>query len=194
MSDSITLTLPNPAATHDLGLLLGRSLPAGTVLLLDGDLGSGKTTLVKGMGVGLGVSDVIVSPTFVLVNEYDDGRIPLYHFDLYRLQPSDIPALALDTYWDGLEYAPGLVAIEWADRLRDRPPYFLHIELRAIATLASPPTSSPHSPVSIEHDTDAIQDVIRDVTIRRVGAWPPQLQSSVEETMQAIRSRFAIAA
>lgn len=90
---SITLQLPDAAATHALGVQLGRVLPAGTVLLLNGELGSGKTSLVQGLGVGLGVVETVDSPTFTLVNEYLSGRLPLYHMDLYRLNLLLIPVI-----------------------------------------------------------------------------------------------------
>ncbi|MEO1299369.1 MAG: tRNA (adenosine(37)-N6)-threonylcarbamoyltransferase complex ATPase subunit type 1 TsaE, partial [Cyanobacteria bacterium J06636_16] len=80
---TVSLVLPNEAMTRALGLWLGQHLEAGTVLLLQGDLGSGKTTLVKGIGQGLGIPEAIDSPTFALINEYPQGRIPLYHVDLY---------------------------------------------------------------------------------------------------------------
>ncbi|PSN11073.1 tRNA (adenosine(37)-N6)-threonylcarbamoyltransferase complex ATPase subunit type 1 TsaE, partial [filamentous cyanobacterium CCP5] len=95
----MVLTLPDTSTTHDLGQQLGRCLPAGTVLLLRGDLGSGKTTLVQGLGTGLGITEAISSPTFNLVNEYLDGRVPLYHIDLYRLDPAEVDGLLLDIYW-----------------------------------------------------------------------------------------------
>lgn len=123
------LFLPNPAATHALGVQLGRDLPPGAVLLLEGDLGSGKTSLVQGIGQGLGISDAIVSPTFTLINEYEGGRLPLYHLDLYRLQPEEVEALALEIYWQGIERPLGIVAIEWCDRLVTRPPQSLRIRL-----------------------------------------------------------------
>ncbi|MEB3358781.1 MAG: tRNA (adenosine(37)-N6)-threonylcarbamoyltransferase complex ATPase subunit type 1 TsaE [Synechococcales bacterium] len=127
------VVLPDAAATHQLGEILGRSLPAGSVLLLEGQLGSGKTTLVQGMGVGLGIADPIVSPTFTLVCEYLDGRIPLYHFDLYRLSPKDMAGLVPEIYWEGQEVPPGLVVIEWANRLggdfRGYPGAYLQIAL-----------------------------------------------------------------
>ncbi|MER3476571.1 MAG: tRNA (adenosine(37)-N6)-threonylcarbamoyltransferase complex ATPase subunit type 1 TsaE, partial [Leptolyngbya sp. ERB_1_2] len=82
-----TIDLKNPTETRSLGIQLGQTLPAGTVLLLQGDLGSGKTSLVQGIGEGLGIQDAIESPTFTLINEYLTGRVPLYHFDLYRLEP-----------------------------------------------------------------------------------------------------------
>jgi tRNA threonylcarbamoyladenosine biosynthesis protein TsaE len=133
---SIALSLANADATRKLGNVLGRSLPAGTVLLLEGNLGSGKTTLVQGIGQGLGIEEAIASPTFTLVNEYLEGRIPLYHLDLYRLNPSEVKALYLESYWDGLENPPGIVAIEWAERLEQRPPDYLQIRLTGAETAA----------------------------------------------------------
>lgn len=126
---SIKISLPDERATYQLGEALGRSLPAGSTLLLYGDLGSGKTTLVKGLGRGLGIRDTIISPTFTLINEYLDGRLPLYHLDLYRLDPSETAGLALETYWEGLDMPPGIVAIEWADQLLTLPNQYLHIVL-----------------------------------------------------------------
>jgi tRNA threonylcarbamoyladenosine biosynthesis protein TsaE len=124
----ITLTLANAAATRSLGIHLGESLLLGSVILLEGELGAGKTTLVQGLGEGLGITEPIDSPTFTLINEYLDGRIPLYHFDLYRLNAAEIEALYLETYWTG-EVEPGIVAIEWAQRLPYQPPDCLHIRL-----------------------------------------------------------------
>ncbi len=124
-----TLSLADAAATRDLGWQLGQVLPPGTVLLLEGELGSGKTTLVQGLGAGLGITDAIDSPTFTLVNEYLDGRMPLYHLDLYRLSAAEVADLALATYWDGIEVEPGIVAIEWAERLPSQPPSYLLLQL-----------------------------------------------------------------
>jgi conserved hypothetical nucleotide-binding protein len=121
--------LPNAQATHELGKKLGRSLPANSVLLLQGNLGAGKTTFVQGLAAGLNISESIESPTFTLINEYLNGRIPLYHLDLYRLEPSEIVDLNLEQYWEGIEVEPGIVAIEWADRLPYKPESYLQIEL-----------------------------------------------------------------
>lgn len=132
IASSFTLRLPDPDATLQLGMELGRSLPPGTILLLQGDLGSGKTTLVQGIGQGLGITDPIVSPTFTLIHEYPEGRIPLYHLDLYRLEPIEVAALNLETYWDGLENPLGIVAIEWAERLPYRLKRYLHLQLRPV--------------------------------------------------------------
>jgi tRNA threonylcarbamoyladenosine biosynthesis protein TsaE len=130
----LCLSLPDLAATQCLGTALGRSLPAGTVLLLQGNLGSGKTSLVQGLGQGLGIHEPIVSPTFTLINEYLEGRIPLYHLDLYRLQPAEVSSLHLEIYWEGLELPLGIVAIEWAERLEYRPPSYLQIHLSLMET------------------------------------------------------------
>ncbi|GAB4470651.1 MAG: tRNA (adenosine(37)-N6)-threonylcarbamoyltransferase complex ATPase subunit type 1 TsaE [Elainellaceae cyanobacterium] len=129
-----TIDLPDATATQRLGELLGRSLPAGSILLLEGDLGAGKTTLVQGIGQGLGVADPIVSPTFTLINEYSDGRVPLYHMDLYRLEPAEAEALYLEQYWNGQELPLGIVAIEWADRLAVAPTPNLHLALQTYAS------------------------------------------------------------
>lgn len=124
-----TLFLPSDRATFALGNWLGQHLSEGTVLLLEGDLGSGKTTLTKGLGQGLVIPEEIDSPTFTLINEYDSGRLPLYHVDLYRLEATDTEQLFLESYWEGIEYPPGIVAIEWAERLSYLPPEPLRIRL-----------------------------------------------------------------
>ncbi|MBD1929688.1 tRNA (adenosine(37)-N6)-threonylcarbamoyltransferase complex ATPase subunit type 1 TsaE [Trichocoleus sp. FACHB-90] len=123
------ISLLDATATRSLGVNLGRSLSAGSTILLEGDLGAGKTTLVQGIGEGLGIIDPIVSPTFTLINEYREGRIPLYHLDLYRLEPTEVTALNLETYWEGIEVPLGIVAIEWAERLQYKPLNFLSIQL-----------------------------------------------------------------
>lgn len=124
-----TLFLPSDRATFALGNWLGQQLSEGTVLLLEGDLGSGKTTFTKGLGQGLEIPEEIDSPTFTLINEYDSGRLPLYHVDLYRLEAADTEQLFLESYWEGIEYPPGIVAIEWAERLNYLPPEPLRIQL-----------------------------------------------------------------
>jgi tRNA threonylcarbamoyladenosine biosynthesis protein TsaE len=127
MREPIAISLVDAHATRLLGITLGQSLAAGSVLLLEGDLGSGKTTLVQGIGEGLGITDSIVSPTFTLINEYTTGRLPLYHLDLYRLQSEDVAKLYLETYWQGIETDLGIVAIEWAQRLSYLPPDYLRL-------------------------------------------------------------------
>jgi tRNA threonylcarbamoyladenosine biosynthesis protein TsaE len=121
--------LPDSEATQQWGQALGKVLKAGSVLLLSGDLGSGKTTLVQGIATGLGVLDSVVSPTFTLINEYPEGRLPLYHLDLYRLSPKEAADLYLENYWLGLEIPLGIVAIEWAERLPYLPPSYWQLHL-----------------------------------------------------------------
>lgn len=142
---AITQPLPNTAATYQLGYQLGQTLSAGTVLLLKGDLGSGKTTLVQGLGAGLGIADTIDSPTFTLINEYLTGRIPLYHMDLYRLSVAETDGLNLDLYWDEQEVEPGIVAIEWAERLQTLPeaPITISLEYAAAGRLATLTATNP---------------------------------------------------
>lgn len=128
-STEINLYLPNTEATFSLGIKLGKSLFPHSTILLQGDLGSGKTTLIQGLGQGLGITDAIVSPTFTLINEYHEGRLPLYHLDLYRLEPKEILGLNLENYWESLEVEPGIVAIEWAERIPYKPENYLLINI-----------------------------------------------------------------
>ncbi len=103
-----------PGETETLGETIGRAAKPGDVVALWGELGSGKTTLVRGLARGLGVPDrAVTSPTFVIVREHDEGRIPLFHIDLYRLAPGDAPS----TGWDEALSSGGLTAIEWPDRV-----------------------------------------------------------------------------
>ena len=121
--------LADLAATYHLGIVLSQRLTVGSVLLLEGGLGSGKTSLIQGIGQGLGIADVIVSPTFTLINEYPEGRVPLYHLDLYRLSSQQVEELSLELYWQGVEVPPGIVAIEWSEHLLYRPKDYLQIRL-----------------------------------------------------------------
>jgi tRNA threonylcarbamoyladenosine biosynthesis protein TsaE len=132
---SQVIFLADVEATRRLGIQLGQRLSAGDVLLLEGDLGSGKTTLVQGIGEGLGADEAIDSPTFTLVNEYLSGRVPLYHLDLYRLNAIEAAGMCPEIYWEGVEVEPGIVAIEWSERLPYRPAHYLQISL----------THDPHS-------------------------------------------------
>ncbi|MGK7946639.1 MAG: tRNA (adenosine(37)-N6)-threonylcarbamoyltransferase complex ATPase subunit type 1 TsaE [Microcystaceae cyanobacterium] len=127
------IDLPNCQATLNFGQQLGETLTTGTILLLKGELGAGKTTLVQGIGRGLGISAPIVSPTFNLINEYLEGPIPLYHLDLYRLNPQETRGLYLENYWEGIETPLGVTVIEWPERLAYLPNSYLSIELIHLA-------------------------------------------------------------
>ena len=126
---SLQIELREHQATEKLGYLLGKYLPANSIILLKGELGAGKTTLVQGIGKGLGIAESIVSPTFTLVNEYLAGRLPLYHLDLYRLSTEQVATIYPEIYWEGIEVEPGITAIEWSERLVDPPDDRLEITL-----------------------------------------------------------------
>lgn len=112
MSHSI-VELPDAAATLALGGRLAAPLRPGSVIALNGELGAGKTTLVRGLVAGLGSADPVSSPTFALVHEYRGGRLPVSHFDWYRLgDEAELWALGWEEYLDG----GGVVVVEWAGR------------------------------------------------------------------------------
>ena len=99
--------------TQKFGVKLGNALKKGDILCLNGDLGAGKTTLTKSIGIGLGVNEYITSPTFALINQYS-GKLPVYHFDVYRLENvEEIYVLGFDEYF----YGNGVCIIEWADKI-----------------------------------------------------------------------------
>jgi len=117
----------NREATIRAGEQLAKSLGPGCLVALTGELGSGKTTFVKGIAKGLGVRNYryVNSPSFVIIKEYK-GKIPLYHFDVFRLDsPSDIDALSFEEYF----YRDGICVIEWADRIKQLLPK-KHIEVK----------------------------------------------------------------
>jgi tRNA threonylcarbamoyladenosine biosynthesis protein TsaE len=106
-----------PEATVALGARWGRGAQPGWVIALSGDLGSGKTQLVKGLAKGLGSVDSVRSPTFGLLNEYGGGRLPLYHLDLYRLD--DVESVYGAGLGEYLRQDLGVTAVEWAERWWD---------------------------------------------------------------------------
>jgi tRNA threonylcarbamoyladenosine biosynthesis protein TsaE len=111
--------------TSAIGERLGASLRQGDVVLLYGELGAGKTAFVRGLARGLGAaSDDVSSPTFTLIQEYA-GRVTLYHVDLYRLEPKEIPDLGLED----LVLGDGVVAIEWAERWPGRPNDVIEVKI-----------------------------------------------------------------
>ncbi len=109
------MILNNTKETEKLGLKLGKLLKPGDVICLNGDLGSGKTTLTKSIGKGMGVQDYITSPTFTIINEYY-SELNLYHFDTYRLENiEDVEYLGFDEYF----YGEGVCVVEWAEKIRE---------------------------------------------------------------------------
>ncbi|MGV0167808.1 tRNA (adenosine(37)-N6)-threonylcarbamoyltransferase complex ATPase subunit type 1 TsaE [Furfurilactobacillus sp. WILCCON 0119] len=106
----LTITTTTDEATQAVGAQLAPLLSAGDVILLDGDLGAGKTTLTKGLATGLGIKRHVKSPTFTIIREYQDGRLPLYHMDVYRLEQGGGDELGLDEYFNG----DGISVVEWS--------------------------------------------------------------------------------
>jgi tRNA threonylcarbamoyladenosine biosynthesis protein TsaE len=108
-----TFTSNSPAETEAIGRQVAENIGVGSVLALKGELGSGKTLFVKGVVNGLGSSADVTSPTFAILHEYRGGRLPVYHFDLFRVEnPQALSRLGLDDYF----FADGITVIEWADR------------------------------------------------------------------------------
>jgi tRNA threonylcarbamoyladenosine biosynthesis protein TsaE len=116
--------------TLEFGGRLARELQLGDVIALSGELGAGKTALVKGLAHGLGITVEVTSPTFTLIHEYAGGRLPLYHIDLYRLD--NVPqalAIGIEDYLNG----PGVTVIEWAERIESLlPPNTTRIRLESL--------------------------------------------------------------
>jgi tRNA threonylcarbamoyladenosine biosynthesis protein TsaE len=109
----------NAEATREIAMQFAPDLKAGDVLALVGDLGAGKTEFVKGLAAGLGSTAVVTSPTFTLIHEYRGGRLPLFHMDFYRLSSEDeLDEIGFEDYLS----RPGICAVEWANRFRERIP------------------------------------------------------------------------
>lgn len=102
--------------TFDLGVSLGEKCKGGEIFLLDGDLGTGKTVFSKGLGKGLGITEPISSPTFTIVNVHEGGRLPFYHFDVYRISDlSEMDEIGYEDYF----YGDGVCLVEWASLIQE---------------------------------------------------------------------------
>lgn len=121
------IDISNQKELEKIARKLGESVNSGDIICMSGDLGAGKTTFTQALAVGLGVKDYVTSPTFILINEYR-GRIPLYHFDVYRIGDiSEMEDLGYDEYF----YGDGVCAIEWANLIKDiLPQDYLWIEIK----------------------------------------------------------------
>ena len=112
-----------PEDTYALGKRLGEAAKAGDVFCLNGDLGVGKTVFTQGFACGLGITEPVNSPTFTIVQEYDGGRLPLYHFDVYRIgDVSEMDEVGYEDYF----YGNGLCMIEWANLIEEILPETRH--------------------------------------------------------------------
>ena len=106
----------SPSETEAIGAALGKILRPGTVIAYRGDLGAGKTAFTRGLARGLGITEPVTSPTYTIVNEYLGGRLPLFHFDMYRLKSSDD---LWDIGWEDYLERGGVCAVEWSERVED---------------------------------------------------------------------------
>ena len=118
--------------TMELGKRLAEKVFANSCVVLEGDLGAGKTTLTKGIAVGLGIDRVIKSPTYTLIREYRKGRLPLFHMDMYRIEESGgASEVGLEEYF----YAGGVCVVEWAQYIEDElPSTFLKVQSTVLGT------------------------------------------------------------
>ena len=106
----------SPSETEAVGAALARVLQPGAVIAYRGDLGAGKTAFTRGLALGLGCRELVTSPTYTIVNEYLGGRIPLFHFDMYRLASSDD---LWDIGWEDYLDRGGICAVEWSENVDD---------------------------------------------------------------------------
>ena len=117
----------SPEETEAVGAALGAVLTPGTVLAYTGDLGAGKTAFTRGLARGLGAGDRVTSPTYTIVNEYLSGRLPLFHFDMYRLESSED---LWDIGWEDYLERGGICAVEWSENIDDalEAPIYIRLE------------------------------------------------------------------
>lgn len=121
-----SIKVKDEAASYELANQIAKIVEPGMVILLEGDLGAGKTTFTKGLAQGLGITKVIKSPTYTIIREYPNGRLPLYHMDLYRLSEDEAELLGLEEYFEG----EGLCVVEWPSVARlSMPSEFLEIKI-----------------------------------------------------------------
>jgi tRNA threonylcarbamoyladenosine biosynthesis protein TsaE len=114
--EAVRIVTNSPEETETVGETLGEMLTGGEVLAYTGDLGAGKTAFTRGLARGLGITQRITSPTFTIVNEYEDGRLPLFHFDLYRLGGAEE---LFDIGWEDYLARNGVCAVEWSENAED---------------------------------------------------------------------------
>ena len=119
----------SPAETEAVGAALGRILPPGTVIAYRGDLGAGKTAFTRGLARGLGADDMVTSPTYTIVNEYLSGRLPLFHFDMYRLRSADD---LWDIGWEDYLDRGGVCAVEWSENVAEALDSFTLVNIEKI--------------------------------------------------------------
>ena len=119
----------SPEETEAIGAALGNIVKPGTVIAYRGDLGAGKTAFTRGLAKGLGCREIVTSPTYTIVNEYLGGRMPLFHFDMYRLRSSDD---LFDIGWEDYLDRGGVCAVEWSENVDDAMEDALYITIEKL--------------------------------------------------------------
>ena len=114
--NTMIFTTQSPQETEKLGFSLAQKLQPGTVIAYRGDLGAGKTAFTRGIARGLGITDSVTSPTYTIVNEYLTGKMPLFHFDMYRLHSADD---LFDIGWEDYLERGGICAVEWSENVEE---------------------------------------------------------------------------
>ncbi len=162
--ESMDILVTDAEDTIKLGEIIGKTLTPGSIIALRGDLGAGKTVLVKGIARGLGIEDEPVSPTFVIMNAYE-GAIPLYHFDLYRISGADeLMGIGADEFLFGR----GVSAVEWAERIGEiLPEYTIYIDIK----MPGPENSA--------------RENTREIRIEGKKEWVSSFRSTAEQALPA---------
>ncbi len=117
----------SPEETEQLGAALGNCISPGTVIAYEGDLGAGKTAFTRGLARGLGATEQVASPTYTIVNEYLSGRLPLFHFDMYRLSSAEE---LWDIGWEDYLERGGVCAVEWSENVADAMAGAIRVRIR----------------------------------------------------------------
>lgn len=120
----------SPEETEKIGECLAEKLKPGDVIAFLGDLGAGKTAFTRGLARGLGVCEAVTSPTYTIVNEYLSGRMPLFHFDMYRLDSSDD---LFDIGWEDYLARGGICAVEWSENVADSMDDAISVDIRRLS-------------------------------------------------------------
>ena len=129
--------------TFDIGKHIGENAKAGDIITLSGDLGVGKTVFAQGVAAGLGIKDHVCSPTFTILQVYDDGRLPLYHFDTYRIEdPGEMEAIGYEDYFFG----DGVCIIEWPEMVDD----LLPETVTAVSIFKDPSKGTDYRRITVE--------------------------------------------
>lgn len=162
--ESIKFRVTDRDQTIKLGEIIGKSLEPGSIIALKGDLGAGKTVLVKGIAKGLGIEEEPASPTFVIMNSYE-GHTPLYHFDLYRISDADE---LLGIGYEEFFFGKGVSAVEWADRIEEIfPEYTIYVE------------------IIIPEEENGSLETEREINIKGKKEWVSSFKNTAEQALPA---------